>query len=42
VVCVDESDVEQTLSLLADSGETAVQIGHIVAAENATPQVIIE
>ena len=42
VVCVDESDVEQTLSLLAGSGETAVRIGHIVAADNKTPQVLIQ
>jgi phosphoribosylformylglycinamidine cyclo-ligase len=42
VVCVDESDVEQTLSLLAESGETATRIGHIVSADNTVPQVIIQ
>ncbi|MFT7235890.1 MAG: phosphoribosylformylglycinamidine cyclo-ligase, partial [Methylophagaceae bacterium] len=42
VVCVAESDVEQTISLLTESGETATRIGHIVSSDNRAPKVIIQ
>lgn len=42
VICVAESDVEQTMTLLTESGETATRIGHIVTADKSDPQVIIQ
>jgi phosphoribosylformylglycinamidine cyclo-ligase len=41
VVCVAESDVQQTLDILNELGETAVQIGKIEASDETTPSVII-
>jgi len=41
VVCIDKDDVDQTLALLKESGEMAYQIGEITAADQATPEVII-
>ncbi|MBL4638225.1 MAG: phosphoribosylformylglycinamidine cyclo-ligase [Proteobacteria bacterium] len=41
VICVAAEDAEQTLSLLAELGETAYQIGHIETSEHATPDVVI-
>ena len=42
VVCVAEADVDETLALLATSGETAIPIGRIVQSDNAEPQVLIK
>jgi phosphoribosylformylglycinamidine cyclo-ligase len=42
VVCVAETDVEQTLALLKESGETAMRIGHISRSDSTTPQVLIK
>jgi len=42
VVCVAESDVEQTLAVLSKEGETATLIGHIEAAEGDGEQVVID
>ncbi len=41
VVCVAKEDAEQTLSLLAELGEEAYQIGHIETSSDATPAVIV-
>ncbi|OUR63850.1 phosphoribosylformylglycinamidine cyclo-ligase [Methylophaga sp. 42_25_T18] len=41
VICVAAKDAERTLSLLAELGETAYQIGHIETSEQKTPDVVI-
>ncbi|PHS30074.1 MAG: phosphoribosylformylglycinamidine cyclo-ligase [Methylophaga sp.] len=41
VVVVAKEDAESTLSMLADLGEVAFQMGHIDASEQTTPTVII-
>ncbi len=41
VIVVSEKDVTETLSLLAELGETAYQIGSIEASDQTTPSVII-
>jgi phosphoribosylformylglycinamidine cyclo-ligase len=41
VVVVAKEDAAETLSVLADLGEKAFQIGHIDASDQATPSVII-
>lgn len=41
VVCVAATDADQTVKLLAELGESAYQIGHIEASDQATPEVII-
>lgn len=41
VVCVAQEDVDKALSILAELGEDAYQIGHIEASTEATPTVII-
>ena len=41
VVCVANEDADQTLSLLAELGETAYLIGSIEGADQVTPEVII-
>ena len=41
VICIAAEDAKQTLSLLAELGETAYQIGHIETSEQATPDVVI-
>lgn len=41
VVVVAEQDAEKTLSMLADLGETAYQIGHIQTSDQVIPSVII-
>ena len=41
VVCVAKKDAPYALSLLADLGETAWQIGHIATSEQSTPKVVI-
>ncbi|MBE0440199.1 MAG: phosphoribosylformylglycinamidine cyclo-ligase [Gammaproteobacteria bacterium] len=41
VVCVAQHDAEQTLSLLAELGEDAYQIGYIAASAQDTPTVIV-
>ena len=41
VVCVAEEDAKETLSLLADLGESAYQIGHIQKSDQSTPDVLI-
>ncbi|PHS23798.1 MAG: phosphoribosylformylglycinamidine cyclo-ligase [Methylophaga sp.] len=41
VIVVAKEDTKETLSLLADLGETAFQIGHIEQSKQATPSVII-
>jgi phosphoribosylformylglycinamidine cyclo-ligase len=42
VACVAAADVEYTLAVLADQGETASVIGHIQAGDSAEPQVIVQ
>lgn len=41
VIVVAKEDAKNTLSVLADLGEVAFQMGHIDASEQATPTVII-
>ncbi|NOQ82223.1 MAG: phosphoribosylformylglycinamidine cyclo-ligase [Methylophaga sp.] len=41
VVCVAEQDAQQTLTLLAELGETAYQIGHIETSDQTTPDVLV-
>jgi phosphoribosylformylglycinamidine cyclo-ligase len=41
VIVVAEQDAVETLSVLADLGEAAYQIGYIKDSEQATPSVII-
>lgn len=41
VVCVAAEDVQQTLTLLNELGETAYQIGHIETSDQTTPDVVI-
>ena len=41
VIVVAKEDAVETLSVLADLGETAFQIGHIKASEQTIPSVII-
>jgi phosphoribosylformylglycinamidine cyclo-ligase len=42
VACVAAADVEYTLAVLADQGETASVIGHIQAGDSTEPQVIVQ
>jgi len=41
VVCVAQEDAEQTLTLLAELGESAFQIGQIDTSDQAIPDVLI-
>jgi phosphoribosylformylglycinamidine cyclo-ligase len=41
VLCVAAADVEQTLAILTDQGESATVIGHIAMATGDSEQVII-
>jgi len=41
VACVAQDDVQQTLSLLAEYGESASQIGHIEHSEQTVPHVLV-
>lgn len=41
VICIAESDKEQALALLSQTGETAYEIGTIEASNSTTPQVVI-
>ena len=41
VICVAEKDVAETLSLLTECGETAYQIGYIVASNQKASRVVI-
>ncbi len=42
VICLDESDVAQTIQLLSDLGEQVFEIGHIEGSEDATACVVYE
>ncbi|MDH5357956.1 MAG: phosphoribosylformylglycinamidine cyclo-ligase [Gammaproteobacteria bacterium] len=41
VICIAEKDLDQTMALLSDLGESAYQIGRIETSEQSTPEVII-
>ncbi len=42
VIVIAKEDAEETLSLLAELGETAFQIGHIERSDQTTPHVVIK